>query len=375
MRNSAIGESMRTSAMGSLQSQHRTSEHSIESKPILKRKSLDGLLMPDRPSLDILAETSNAASYAQTAPVDVKENPLERSILNQRSPNTKVDPNSSSVTFNAPNIQFSSPMQTRRKSMFPGTAPKNEEASDKKQVLQERLMKKLAQKYGDMALVESTSLESAQLQKKSSSLSITSHSHRNWMKVIHSLYYGCLIRKTYKHLARRLAADTQDAHQIENRSLAYVLKTLGSQPPAEFIQKVKYILMEHPSNRSQEQLMVLERMLSSRLQDFAKLGMNERLHLCKIMQLDFYPKGTILLWEEHKVTCFYYILSGQIEVFKLNNGGKILLSMMNPGTVFGHARVKVEKATRSACAAMSMDTHVLYIEKESYLKVSFIHVV
>jgi hypothetical protein len=365
-------ESTRNSGLGGSK---RGSDQSLEIKPILKRKSLDGLLLPERPTLDILAETSNAGAYAQTAPVDVRENPLERSILNQRLANSKQEANSSSVTFNAPSIQFSTPMQSRRKSMFPGTAPKNEEASDKKQVLQDRLMKKLAQKYGDMALVESSTMDPAQLQKKASSLSITSHSHRNWMKVIHGLYYGCLIRKTYKHLARKLIADTHDAQKIENRSLAYVLKTLGSQPPAEYIQKVKYILMEHPSNRSHEQLWILERMLSSRLQDFAKLGMNERLHLCKIMQLDFYPKGTVLLWEEHKVTCFYYILSGQIEVFKLNNGGKILLSMMNPGTVFGHARVKVDKATRSACAAMSMDTHVLYIEKEAYLRVQHAHLV
>jgi CRP-like cAMP-binding protein len=79
----------------------------------------------------------------------------------------------------------------------------------------------------------------------------------------------------------------------------------------------------------------------------------------------------VLLWEEHMVTCFYYILSGQIDVFKLNNGNKIRLSMMNPGAVFGHARVRVKNATRSACAAISMDSYILYIDKNEYLEVHF----
>ena len=42
---------------------------------------------------------------------------------------------------------------------------------------------------------------------------------------------------------------------------------------------------------------------------------------------------------------------------------------MKSGSVFGHARIKVENATRSACATMIQDTTLLTIYREDYIKV------
>jgi hypothetical protein len=236
---------------------------------------------------------------------------------------------------------------------------------------------KLTLKYGDSA-AELTRTD-VKLERSPQELQFARKCNpeaiQNWKRIHSTLRFGILIQKACKKLSQKMTWDASAAQDVENRSLSYILKRLGMQPSIDYLKSIKNILSDHPEKRTPEQLARLERLLSSKLPDFTKLPLGERIHLCKIMYLDWYPKGTVLLWEEHKVTCFYYVLSGQIEVFKLNNGGKIRLSLMNPGTVFGHARVKVENATRSACAVMSMDTHVLYIEKDAYVKVLVIHLV
>jgi hypothetical protein len=76
----------------------------------------------------------------------------------------------------------------------------------------------------------------------------------------------------------------------------------------------------------------------------------------------------VVLWEEHKVTCFYFILSGQLDIFKLNKGSKLSLVLWNQGSALGHARIKVENATRSACAITTMGTVLLTVKRCKYFE-------
>ena len=45
-----------------------------------------------------------------------------------------------------------------------------------------------------------------------------------------------------------------------------------------------------PLKRTRDMIEVLERMLSCRMPDFAKFDLNEKMHLCKVMTFERYPK-------------------------------------------------------------------------------------
>lgn len=67
----------------------------------------------------------------------------------------------------------------------------------------------------------------------------------------------------------------------------------------------------------------LEKLLLLRVKDYEKFNEAERTKICQVVRFDAYPKNTVILWEEHLVTCFYFVLSGQLEIFKLNKGTKL----------------------------------------------------
>jgi hypothetical protein len=59
-------------------------------------------------------------------------------------------------------------------------------------------------------------------------------------------------------------------------------------------------------------------------------------------------------------------LVGKIEIFKLHGNGKLPLTVLPSGTMLGHARAKVNGATRSACAVIASDAILLTVGKGFY---------
>jgi CRP-like cAMP-binding protein len=53
------------------------------------------------------------------------------------------------------------------------------------------------------------------------------------------------------------------------------------------------------------------------------------------MTFKSFPKGRLLVHEGHLSTCFCFVLSGQCEVFKIKDGYKHKLGLVNPGDCFG----------------------------------------
>ena len=57
------------------------------------------------------------------------------------------------------------------------------------------------------------------------------------------------------------------------------------------------------------------------------------------------------------------ILVGKVEFFKLNGEAKLPLCIFQAGSMFGHARIKVAGATRTACAATASETWMLTVDR------------
>jgi Cyclic nucleotide-binding domain len=107
--------------------------------------------------------------------------------------------------------------------------------------------------------------------------------------------------------------------------------------------------------------------LGSTLKDFKTFSKAEQAHLARHLRYDTLSNDQVLLWEEHLATCFYFIVSGSIDVFKLNNNNMLKLATMKAGSVFGHGRIKVDYARRSAAAYCIGEGVVLTIERDDFL--------
>jgi hypothetical protein len=57
------------------------------------------------------------------------------------------------------------------------------------------------------------------------------------------------------------------------------------------------------------------------------------------------------------------ILVGKVEFFKLNKDSKLPLCVFQAGAMFGHARIKVAGATRTAVAVTASETWMLTIDR------------
>jgi CRP-like cAMP-binding protein len=110
--------------------------------------------------------------------------------------------------------------------------------------------------------------------------------------------------------------------------------------------------------------------LTTSIRDFKTFSKAEQVHLARHLRYDVLINDQVLLWEEHLATCFYFILTGSIDVFKLNNGGMIKLATMKAGSAFGHGRIKVDLARRSAGAVSIGEGVVLTVERDAYLSMT-----
>ena len=109
------------------------------------------------------------------------------------------------------------------------------------------------------------------------------------------------------------------------KTLTDALKGMSSmQIDASSIQ-LKRLLRTPPEVRSHDMVTQIDQIMMERMPDYVKSfpDQQERLHICKWIRFDPLKKGSVLLWEEHFCTCFYFILSGQVEVFKINKGAKL----------------------------------------------------
>lgn len=64
------------------------------------------------------------------------------------------------------------------------------------------------------------------------------------------------------------------------------------------------------------------------------------------MRYQSYPKGRLLVKEGHLSTCFCFVLSGQLEVFRIKDNVKHRLGIVNAGDCFGERSVTHEHDKR-----------------------------
>jgi CRP/FNR family transcriptional regulator len=81
-----------------------------------------------------------------------------------------------------------------------------------------------------------------------------------------------------------------------------------------------------------------------------------------------YPKGELLFAAQDKAAGFYYVISGEIRVYKMDDDGReVEIARVGPGDFLGEAIVFVASEF-FAYAQASLDSKVIYVEKNQVLR-------
>ncbi|KAJ3320465.1 hypothetical protein HDV06_005288 [Boothiomyces sp. JEL0866] len=189
---------------------------------------------------------------------------------------------------------------------------------------------------------------------------------RKWFFLFRTQQFGLKLSKAYRSITTSNYSQLTQLPILDAGTLTYMLKIQIVEPSEAYILQMEAFLKEPAFNRSQETVTSMEKILSFRMPDFAKFSNNERKFFCQAMQLEKYTKGAILMKENNLATNFYFLLSGQIEVFKFDNGYKIRVNLVNPGKIVGERGLQSKTVKRSACAATTTNSKLLMITKDDY---------
>eukprot|EP00842_Homolaphlyctis_polyrhiza_P004546 jgi/Hompol1/5092/HPOL_000488-RA len=124
------------------------------------------------------------------------------------------------------------------------------------------------------------------------------------------------------------------------------------------------------SSREGKDLEVIERLLTIRVKAMRRFTLDQRLKFIKIMSYGIFPERSMIVREGHVSKAFYFILSGQVEIFKINEGKKYRLNAMNAGDSFGDRTMNLLNDKRTASVATTMESEFLIIDKADFFNIT-----
>ncbi|KAL2917598.1 hypothetical protein HK105_202884 [Polyrhizophydium stewartii] len=128
------------------------------------------------------------------------------------------------------------------------------------------------------------------------------------------------------------------------------------------------------SERTEQQIECIAQLLAIRLHSFGAYSPVRQRELCKIMQYECVPEGKLIIKEGHRPNAFYFIISGQVDIFTVRNSVKCRFRLCKAGDSFGDLSLriiaeKMYETRRTASISTVVDTELLRIEKEDYMMI------
>jgi CRP-like cAMP-binding protein len=135
--------------------------------------------------------------------------------------------------------------------------------------------------------------------------------------------------------------------------------------------QIKSILLS--SSRSLEDTATLEK-LTSKLPAFGKFTIDQRFKICECMFFCSNPSGRVVAKEGRSPMYFYFVLSGQCEVFQVKQGKRVRMNVINSGeSIADHNSLGFFNTYRSASVACATDVEFLCVEKDDYEQIILGH--
>ncbi|KAJ3414967.1 hypothetical protein HDV05_005798 [Chytridiales sp. JEL 0842] len=147
----------------------------------------------------------------------------------------------------------------------------------------------------------------------------------------------------------------------EAQGLTYMLKAHQSKGDIVFSSRVQAMLSEEMTPTIER---TLQRLLSIRIKSFSKFTQEQQKALCAAVTYESRDPGQIIIKEGHDPWNFYFILSGQCEVYRKKGEMKNKINILNTGECFGE--YVSENVKRTVSIACTMPTELLVVDKEAY---------
>ncbi|KAL2914388.1 hypothetical protein HK105_206160 [Polyrhizophydium stewartii] len=118
--------------------------------------------------------------------------------------------------------------------------------------------------------------------------------------------------------------------------------------------------------RTQDVVEQLEKLISMQNRKFRSFAYDQRLKFCRVMRFEEHEERRIIIKEGHLSHAFYFVLSGQVIVFKIKDGKWIQLNVLGKGESFGDRSMNVLNDKRTAYIATNTRCKFLVIDKADY---------
>lgn len=101
-----------------------------------------------------------------------------------------------------------------------------------------------------------------------------------------------------------------------------------------YLQQIQHILSINSHMRPDKDIHFLNKVLFTRVRSFAKYSPEQRVQFCRAMRYESHPKGATILKQGHIPYYYYFLFSGQCEVFKNRTDGfegQVRVHILNAG--------------------------------------------
>ncbi|KAI8804001.1 hypothetical protein BJ742DRAFT_872203 [Cladochytrium replicatum] len=157
----------------------------------------------------------------------------------------------------------------------------------------------------------------------------------------------------------------------DSRGLTWALRIIDCKASVILASKVQSLLSQRAQDRSlpDTDMDELDRILCRLLSYYAKFNKRQRHMFCRAANFECFGAGTLVIREGDRPTFFYFLLSGQCEEYHSTSAGaKIVTSLMDAGSCFGHIEGE-NHLRRASSISCTLETEVLRIDAEDFLDI------
>ena len=167
-----------------------------------------------------------------------------------------------------------------------------------------------------------------------------------------------------KRISQSVAHINDEEGPFESKSLSNALKKIQVTVDPLAIEKVEDFLSYAPAQRSLQDLQKVDKIFTGAIPSFNKFTANQRAQLLLCINLEFHEKGKVIVKEGREPIYFYFILSGQCNVFKERSGVCYTINILNSGDSFSDLSKNGFLTTqRFATVQCAVDTTLLRVDK------------
>ncbi|KAI9353683.1 hypothetical protein BDR26DRAFT_11281 [Obelidium mucronatum] len=183
---------------------------------------------------------------------------------------------------------------------------------------------------------------------------------RKVIRMIHATNAITINRTFFKY-------DQNEVNDGSNEDLEFNLDRFKAKAkPLGGSERVTEALLKVPGNRSEEDVIELSKMMKG-LPGFSSYSKETKMAMGRVIGYSKFGAGRTILKQGHVAQNFYFIMSGQLEVYKETDSRTHLVLTMSTGQSFGElALLGPAEAKRQATVITTKETELLWLTRDDF---------